>query len=100
MVKMRILRNTVAAGQAFEAGDVVDLSKKDADILRVRGKAEMVDPVEEELPGHTETATAEPPENAMQKPPRRGTGWTPERRAAAAERARKLNEAKRQAKGA
>ena len=76
MVKLLILRPTVADGRAFEVGDIADLSQKDADILRVRGKAELVkdDPLElagEEAAAEIETATAEPPENAVKPPARR-----------------------------
>jgi hypothetical protein len=80
MVKMRILVGTIAGGRAWAVGDVADLSKADADLLRVRGLAEVIDkePPEvaaEEAPAETEpeteTATLEPPENAMQKPPKR-----------------------------
>jgi len=75
MVKMRMLRNTVADGRPVEFGEIVELSKKDAEILRVRGKAEPFDEngedAAEEQAVETETATAEPPENAMRKPPKR-----------------------------
>jgi hypothetical protein len=88
MVKMRILVGSVAGGRAWAVGDIADLSKADADLLRMRGLAEVVEaePLavpEEELPEaaaeeapaeepepETETATLEPPENAMQKPPK------------------------------
>lgn len=40
MVKMLILVGSVAGGQARTPGEIAELSKADADILRVRGLAE------------------------------------------------------------
>tara|TARA_R100001443_G_scaffold112003_1_gene125231 strand:+ start:903 stop:1085 length:183 start_codon:yes stop_codon:yes gene_type:complete len=37
-MKVLVLRNTVASGQALEAGSVYDLSESDADLLKKMGK--------------------------------------------------------------
>jgi hypothetical protein len=75
-MRVLILRNTIAGGEAREEGEEVELSKYDAEILIVRGKARAillepdVEPFPEEEPP-IETATAEPPENAMKPPAQR-----------------------------
>nr|BAR36148.1 hypothetical protein [uncultured Mediterranean phage uvMED] len=37
-MKVLVLRNTVASGQALEVGSVYDLSESDADLLKKMGK--------------------------------------------------------------
>lgn len=37
-MKVLVLRNTVASGQALEAGSVYDISESDADLLKKMGK--------------------------------------------------------------
>jgi hypothetical protein len=73
-MRVRILRDTIARGSYQEAGTEVDLTRADAEKLIRMRKAEAISPEPEpeleEKP--IETATAEPPENAMKPPARRG----------------------------
>ena len=70
---VRILRDTIAGGSYQEAGTEAELSRADAKMLIRMRKAEAISPdPEPETEGQpVETATAEPPENAMRKPPKR-----------------------------
>jgi len=54
-MKVLVLRNTVASGQALEVGSVYDVSESDADLLKKMGK--VTDAPVETKPKKSKTST-------------------------------------------
>jgi len=67
-LKVRILTGIASPTWSYAPGDIADVDEKEAARWIKAGIAE---PVEEKKSKKVETATAEPPENTMKKPPKR-----------------------------